>query len=105
MPRVPQTDNVVPMQPQAELPSPTLLAMAAVMMHQEGHLVIPNETPKFPIRSGPKDEDVVNFERSDVIDGRSENQRRLMSKDRSPDLKAPELTPSEAETVPGRRIL
>lgn len=36
MPRVPQTGNVVPMQPQAEMPSPTLFAMAAAMMHAEG---------------------------------------------------------------------
>jgi hypothetical protein len=29
------------MQPQAELPSPTLFAMAAAMMHQEGRLFAP----------------------------------------------------------------
>lgn len=38
MPRVPQTDNVVPMQQQAEMPSPTMFAIAAATMHQEGRL-------------------------------------------------------------------
>lgn len=36
MPRVPQTDNVVPMQPGGEPPSDTMFAMAAAMMHAEG---------------------------------------------------------------------
>lgn len=48
MPRVPQTDNVVPMQPQVEMPSPTIFAMAAAMMHQEGHLFPQAQPPKAP---------------------------------------------------------
>lgn len=43
MPRIPVTNNVVPIQPQVPMPSPTELAMAAAAMHQEGRLF---EQPK-----------------------------------------------------------
>ena len=38
MPKVP-TSNVIPMQPKTEMPSETMLAMAASMMHSEGRLL------------------------------------------------------------------
>ena len=36
MPKVPVSDNVIPFGPQGEQPSPTMFAMAAAMMHEEG---------------------------------------------------------------------
>lgn len=46
MPKVPFTNNVVPMQPEAtgSEPGPTQLAMAAVLMHQEGRLIDQTKT-------------------------------------------------------------
>lgn len=48
MPRVPQTDNVVPIQPQVAPPSDTMFAMAAAMMHAEGRLFPEPAQPKAP---------------------------------------------------------
>lgn len=41
MPKVPYTDNVVPMQADVPgvTPSPTMFAMAAATMHKEGRLI------------------------------------------------------------------
>jgi len=44
MPRVPQTDNVVPIRHEPQ-PDPTFLAMATAMMHSEGKLT---PQPKAP---------------------------------------------------------
>jgi hypothetical protein len=38
MPRVPQTDNVVPIQPDVKVPDPVYFAMAAATMHAQGRL-------------------------------------------------------------------
>lgn len=56
MPRVPTSDNVVPMQ-QADIPgvtpSPTMFAMAAAAMHQEGRLFDLPKTPTYKVLDGP----------------------------------------------------
>ena len=104
MPKVPYSDNVV-QGPGGVAPSPTMLAIAAAMMHQEGRLFEGDSIKDVPIRYGPKDEDVVNFKQSDYMAGRDEQQRRLMDPKRKPDLKEPELTPDQANDVPGRRII
>ena len=96
--------NVVQMPQAPPKINPTMLAMAGALMHQEGKFNVPDEGPKTTIRFGPKDEDVVNFKRSDELAGYDERQRRLMDPKRKPDIKAPELTPEEAEDIPGRRI-
>lgn len=43
MPKVPYTNNVVPLRPQAPQVDPTYLAMAAAIMHEQGRLF---EQPK-----------------------------------------------------------
>ena len=107
MPKVPVSDNVVLFSgaPAGPMPSETDFAMAAAAMHAQGRLFEGDSVKNVPIRYGPKDEDVVNFKQSDYMAGTDERQRRLMDPKRKPDLKAPELTPDEAEDVPGRKII
>ena len=62
-------------------------------------------TKKLSLRTGPLNEDVVDFNWSDYTAGLAEIQRRLMDQKRKPDLKEPELSPDEANTIPGRSII
>ena len=87
-------------------PTPADFLQAAAIMKERREasvqMQIDAPTKKFtvPTEEGGKAE----FEYSDFMGGMDERQRRLMDPEDKRDLKAPELTPEEAETVPGRRI-
>lgn len=86
MPKVPFTDNVVPMQA-GDGPSPTDFAMAAAMMHQEGRLFEPaaymNSLSRYgrpnikadaPTKDKLKNEEERMEIDQDVWDGKTENE-------------------------------
>lgn len=60
----------------------------------------------FPVVMGEGDDggNYIKFNYNDYREGRSHIQEDLMNPNIKPKLGSPELTPSEAETIPGRRI-